>query len=154
MHCYLAFRTLIQENTTQIQPSPKCLLSALLQQCYQLQPHQLNPSSPTPTSMGDSTQWQSFLLQCQLYFTMQEGVSGQVKIDQLLILLTGKVIQLAATMWEKGRKPLSSYKKFITRFRHIFDHAIEGKEVGKWLYMDKQGRKRDAGYTISGMWLK
>lgn len=81
----------------------------------QFQPPLLSLSSPDKF-VGDPSQCQGFLLQCELYFTTQVGLSGQAKIIKLLNLLTYKVLQWATAVWEQGSELLSSYEYFVTLF--------------------------------------
>lgn len=66
----------------------------------------------------------------------------QSKTAQFLSLLTGKALNWATMVWEKGGKPLSSYNCFIALFCQVFNHALGGKEVGEKLLTMKQGRRR------------
>lgn len=75
----------------------------------------------------DPAQCCGFLLQCQLYFEVQEGLFDQSKIVLMLSLLIEKVLIWAAVVWEKGGEYVSTYECFVTLFCWVFDHAPEGK---------------------------
>lgn len=52
-----------------------------------------------------------------------------------------------ATVWKKGKEPISSFKQFIELFRRVFDHSPKGWEVGEQLLTVKQGKRQVAEYA-------
>lgn len=60
---------------------------------------------------GEAIQCWSFLLQCSMYFTAQEGASDQDKVAQFIKLLTGKAIQWATTIWEQNHRATLTYEQ-------------------------------------------
>lgn len=79
---------------------------------------------------SEATQCWGFLLQCSMYFTVQERASDQDKVAQFISLLTGKAIHWATTLWEWNHRASLAYIQFAAMFHHVFDHAPEGNEIG------------------------
>lgn len=81
---------------------------------------------------GEVSDCKGFLLQCSLFFTAQIGTTDQQRIAQFINLITGKMLQWATTISEKGGEP-TSYERFVEQFMQVFNHCLEGMKIGEWL---------------------
>lgn len=97
--------------TSSEKASPKQLTSSPCLLCSIAMP----PITKPDKFAGYPAQYHGFLLQHQLYFTAQRGLSDQSKI----------------AVWDKGSESVSTYECFVTLFNQMFDHAPEGKGDGE-----------------------
>lgn len=97
---------------------------------------------------GEPTQCKEFLLQCSLYFSSQERLSEQQKIEQFISLLTGKALTRATAIWFQGGDQLVSYNHFVELFQSVFDHSPEGKKIREQLLTMSQGSRGVAEYAL------
>lgn len=147
LHLLLHIIPICQHNSIGSCHVPYHLCHVPCHLCLQLQPPLLSLWSPSLISSLEtphSVRASSFSVSCT---SPHRYLSGQAKIIQLLNLLTGKALQWATVVWEQGSKLLSSSKYFVTLFCWVFDHATEGKEMGKPLLVVMKGRRRAVEYT-------
>lgn len=63
---------------------------------------------------------------------MSQGeLSGPHKVAMLLTFLIGQALTWVMAIWEKGDEPIAHFDNFLVMFRRVFNHAPEGREVGK-----------------------
>jgi hypothetical protein len=59
-------------------------------------------------------------------------------VAMVISLLTGRALECAMAIWEKGEEELGSYEGFITLFRVVFNHPPEGREGDKRILQLRQ----------------
>ena len=69
-----------------------------------------------------------FLLQGAIDFSHLMGAptTERSKVATVISLLTGRALEWATAIWERGEEELDSYEWFMALFKCIFDHPVEG----------------------------
>lgn len=88
---------------------------------------------------GKPADCRGFLIQCQLYFVHQRDLPDSVKIATIISRLSGKALQWATAVWERGGRDVTSYVCFEALFHAVLDHPDEGREAGDKLLQLRQG---------------
>jgi hypothetical protein len=61
---------------------------------------------------------------------MGAPTTNRSKVAMVIYLLSGRALEWATDVWEKGGEDLALYERFMALFRVIFDHPPEGREGG------------------------
>lgn len=64
-------------------------------------------------------------------------------------LLMGKALTWAIPIWNKGGEQISSYDSFLQLFHCVFDHLLEGPEIGERLLTLKQSNLSTMEFTLN-----
>ena len=92
-----------------------------------------------------------FLLQCSLYFAYQTGAptTERSKVATVISLLTGRALEWATAIWERGEEELGSYERFVALFRAVFDNPPKYREGGERRFQLQQSAQTTAEYTLT-----
>jgi len=113
------------------------------------------PMVPTPEPYaGEPGSCSRFLLNCTLVFDLQPSSysSDKAKIAFCVNLLRGKAAQWATALWSSHSPVLSSFSRFSTELRKVFDPPVKGQEAMKRLFSLRQGSGSVASF--SEFWLQ
>ncbi len=61
----------------------------------------------------------------------------------------GESIRLATAVWEGGNMAFPSFRNFMRQFREVFEHSVDGKEVGEQLLALRQESSTAADYALT-----
>ncbi len=83
---------------------------------------------------GTPNKCKGFLLQCTIHGPQPHLYpTDDSRVPFVCSLLTGRALDWATAMWEGGNMAFPSFRNFMQQFQEVFDHAVDGKEVGEQL---------------------
>ncbi len=84
---------------------------------------------------GTPNKCKGFLLQCTIFMDQQPHLypTDDSRVPFVCSLLTGRALDWATAVWEGGNMAFPSFRNFMHQFREVFEHAVDGKEVGEQL---------------------
>lgn len=108
------------------------------------------PMSPPEKFSGDSRKCQGFLLQCSVFFEQQPGrfPSERSRVAYMLSLLSGRALDWATPLWERGAEEVGTVSRFSQAIRRTFYHPQGGKSAGARLLTLNQGTRSAVEYSI------
>ncbi len=100
---------------------------------------------------GTPNKCKGFLLQCTIFMDQQPHLypTDDSRVPFVCSLLTGRALDWATAVWEGGNMAFPSFRNFMQQFREVFDHAVDGKEVGEQLLALRQGSSTAADYALT-----
>ncbi len=111
-----------------------------------LQPPPIKPSASAcpmakpATYSGEVNACSGFLLQCSLYFELQnhQFVSDRAKIVFIMSLLSGKALQWVESFWNSRSPLVRSLDDFVDHFRDVFGKSTSAISVHDELFRQWQ----------------
>jgi hypothetical protein len=94
---------------------------------------------------------------CSLYFTHQTEAptTERSKVAKVISLLTGRALEWATAVWERGEEELDSYEGFMALFKGIFYHPPEGRVgVGTYFNYGRGTRRLPSMLSLSRQWME
>ncbi len=100
---------------------------------------------------GTPNKCKGFLLQCTIFMDQQPHLypTDDSRVPFVCSLLTGRALDWATAVWEGGNMAFPSFRNFMHQFREVFEHAVDGKEVGEQLLALRQGSSTAADYALT-----
>ncbi len=100
---------------------------------------------------GAPNKCKGFLLQCTMFMDQQLLLypTDDSLVSFVCSLLTGRALDWATAVWEGGNMAFPSFRNFMRQFREVFEHSVDGKEVGEQLLALRQGSSTAADYALT-----
>ncbi len=100
---------------------------------------------------GTPNKCKGFLLQCTIFMDQQPHLypTDDSRVPFVCSLLTGRALDWATAVWEGGNMAFPSFRNFMRQFREVFEHAVDGKEVGEQLLALRQGSSTAADFALT-----
>ncbi len=100
---------------------------------------------------GTPNKCKGFLLQCTIFMDQQPLLypTDNSRVSFVCSLLTGRALDWATAVWEGGNMAFPSFRNFMQQFREVFEHSVDGKEVGEQLLALRQGSSTVADYALT-----
>ncbi len=100
---------------------------------------------------GTPNKCKGFLLQCTIFMDQQPLLypTDNSRVSFVCSLLTGRALDWATAVWEGGNMAFPSFRNFMQQFREVFEHSVDGKEVGEQLLALRQGSSTAAEYALT-----
>ncbi|KAI2657213.1 Retrotransposon-derived protein PEG10 [Labeo rohita] len=126
----------VESNTTQTVP----------QQMTSHKPRINNP----PVYAGEPTNCRSFLIQCEVVFSLQPQTyaSDKSKVAYVISLQPGRARDWGAAIWDSCSLCCEDFKLFKAEMIKVFDRSVFGKEASRQLAALRQGKRSIADYAI------
>uniref|UniRef100_A0A8C1MYK4 Gypsy retrotransposon integrase-like protein 1 n=1 Tax=Cyprinus carpio TaxID=7962 RepID=A0A8C1MYK4_CYPCA len=103
-----------------------------------------------PTYAGEPTSCKSFLIQCEVVFSLQARTyaSEVSKVAYVISLLSGRARDWGTAVWESQARCCSDFSSFKAEMIKTFDQSVFGKEASRLLARLQQGRRSVADYSV------
>ncbi len=100
---------------------------------------------------GAPNKCKGLLLQCTMFMDQQLLLypTDDSLVSFVCSLLTGRALDWATAVWEGGNMAFPSFRNFMRQFREVFEHSVDGKEVGEQLLALRQGSSTAADYALT-----
>ncbi|RXN36864.1 Pol poly [Labeo rohita] len=103
-----------------------------------------------PTYAGEPKSCKSFLIQCEVVFSLQSRTyaSETSKVAYIISLLTGRAREWGTAVWESQARCCFDFESFKDEMIKTFDQSVFGKEASRLLASIQQGRRSVADYSV------
>lgn len=143
-----AVETLAAQVTDLARQLHQCSLNppALSGSVHSTEPRINNP----PCYSGEPTQCRSFLIQCEVVFSLQPSTySGdRARIAYVISLLSGRARQWGTAVWESRAVCVERFSLFKEEMIRVFDRSVYGEEASRLLSSLRQGKRSVTDFSI------